>query len=82
MTPAEIATLIEQTQERLTAYIAAEQHILQGGQAYSISGANGSRSLTKGDLGEIRKAIIDLNNQLNTLNSGNKFKIQTVVPRT
>lgn len=80
MTPAEIATQIAQTQERLTLYIAAEQSVLQG-QAYSISGANGSRSLTKADLSEIRKAIIDLNNKLNTLNSGNKIRIQRIVPR-
>ncbi len=67
----------EQIEERLALYIAAEQTILSGGQSYSI----GNRSLDRGDLAEIRKAIIDLHTQLNTLNNGNRIRTQRVVPR-
>lgn len=42
--------------ERLRQYMAAEQAILKGGQSYRI----GNRTLTRGDLAEIRKQIDSL----------------------
>lgn len=72
-----LAEKITETQTRLTAYIAAELHILQGGQSYTI----GNRSLDRGDLDTIRKAIIQLRTDLDTLNRGNRFRMQRIVPR-
>lgn len=46
---------LTQVRTRLTAYYAAETAILTG-QEYRI----GTRSLTRADLGEVRKAISDL----------------------
>jgi len=65
---------IAETRTRLSRYIAAETAVLQG-QAYSI----GPRSLTRADLSEIRKAIIDLYAELNTLEGGS-IRLQRVVP--
>jgi len=72
-----LAEQVSETQARLALYIAAEQSILVGGQAYSI----GNRSLDKGDLKEIRAAIVALHSELNTLTRGGKIRVQRVVPR-
>lgn len=53
----------EALQKRLELYIEAEQKILLGAQNYTI----GSRTLTRADLGTIRKAIDDLAAQLDAL---------------
>lgn len=74
---ATLAEKIVETEARLAMYIAAEQAIVKGGQSYSI----GNRSLDRGDLKEIRKAIIQLNNELNMLNNGYRIRMQRVVPR-
>ena len=74
---ATLAEKITETEARLAMYIAAEQAVVQGGQSYSI----GNRSLDRGDLKEIRKAIIQLNNELNMLNNGYRIRMQRVVPR-
>lgn len=74
---ATLAERITETETRLAMYIAAEQAIVKGGQSYSI----GNRSLDRGDLKEIRRAIIQLNNELNVLNNGYRLRMQRVVPR-
>ena len=68
---------IEETEERLALYIKAEQHILNGGQSYSI----GNRSLTKADLENITKMITRLHGDLANLRRGNQLTMQRVVPR-
>jgi hypothetical protein len=65
---------ITETRARLSQYIAAETAVLQG-QAYSM----GQRSLTRADLSEIRKAIIDLYAEINALEGGS-IRLQRVVP--
>ena len=45
---------------RLEMYLAAEQKILLSGQSYTI----GARTLTRADLGTIRKIISDLTTEL------------------
>ena len=74
---ATIAEQITQIETRLAAYYAAERYLLASGQSYSI----GNRSLTRADLGEIRKAIVDLNRDLTRLNRGNQITMHRVVPR-
>jgi hypothetical protein len=68
---------IEETKQRLAAYIKAEQILLSGGQSYAI----GNRSLTRADLKHITDMIIKLNAQLNQLQHGNRIVVQRVVPR-
>lgn len=75
-----MATLTElrtQTQERLTAYIKAENFLLLGGQSYSI----GNRSLTRADLKHITDMIIKLRGDLMQLCRGNQITQHRVVPR-
>jgi hypothetical protein len=67
-------TRIAESRARLTRYIAAETAVLQG-QAYSM----GQRSLTRADLSEIRKAIVDLYAEINSLEGGS-IRLQRVVP--
>jgi hypothetical protein len=67
-------TRITETRARLSQYIAAETAVLQG-QAYSM----GQRSLTRADLSEIRKAIVDLYAEINSLEGG-AIRLQRVVP--
>lgn len=56
---------IARIEQSLEKYYEAEIVICEGGQQYSL----GSRSLTRGNLGEIREAIIDLENLLDKLKS-------------
>lgn len=56
---------IERIRESLDKYYEAEITIIEGGQQYSL----GSRSLTRANLGEVRQAIIDLENLLERLTS-------------
>ena len=49
-------TRLQIARERLTMYLAAEKAILEGAQSYQI----GHQSLTRANLAEIRKAIMDL----------------------
>lgn len=56
---------IEYTEKALDEYYNAEIAIIGGAQSYSV----GSRSLTRASLAEIRKAITDLENQLENLKS-------------
>ena len=74
---ADISALITETQERLARYIAAEQYLLQGGQAYSI----GNRSLTRADLKHITQMIIRLRSDLARLEQGNQITQHRIVPR-
>ena len=54
---------IKNIKESLDLYYEAERVIINGGQQYSL----GSRSLTRANLGEVREAIIDLENLLERL---------------
>lgn len=74
---ATLAERITETETRLSQYIQAERAITSGAQEYSI----GNRSLTRADLRFIAKQIIALNTQLNTLNNGNRIRMQRIVPR-
>ena len=56
---------IENITKALDEYYKAEMTIINGGQQYSL----GSRSLTRANLAEIRRAIIDLENLLDKLQS-------------
>ena len=50
----------EKIRRRLEIYLAAEEKILLSGQSYTI----GNRTLTRADLGAIRKTIADLEAEL------------------
>ena len=67
---------ITELEQRKVLNVLAEAAILKG-QSYSI----GSRSLTRADLREVKKAIDDLNKQLAALRSGNQITQHRVVPR-
>ena len=56
---------IERVKESLDKYYEAEIVLIEGGQQYSL----GSRSLTRANLAEVRRAIIDLENLLDKLTS-------------
>ncbi len=67
---------IEQLKYRLNAYYKAEMAVLSG-QKYQI----GTKSLTRADLGEIRKAINELETELSNVSNGGKRKVLRAVPR-
>jgi len=69
--------ILTQIEARLTLYIAAEAAILGGAQSYSI----GNRTLTRADLHQIQKTIRDLYGDRKQLETGNKLRVQRVVPR-
>lgn len=64
----------------LDQYYEAEQTLIMGGQQYSL----GSRSLTRVNLAEVRRAIIDLENLLDKLqselNGGSRNLVAAVIP--
>ena len=66
--------------ERLDAYYEAELTLIEGGQQYSL----GSRSLTRANLAEIRRAIEDLEKLLDRLtaelNGRSRNAIVGVIP--
>lgn len=53
---------------RLAAYVAAEAKILKG-QEYVIGQGETARRLRRADLAEVRKAITDLNTQIEDLDN-------------
>lgn len=71
---------IEKVRASLNEYYEAEIQILSGAQQYSL----GSRSLTRANLAEVRKAIKDLENLLDKLiselNGTGRNKMVGVVP--
>ena len=77
---ARIERQIERIKISLDKYYEAEIAVCEGGQQYSL----GSRSLTRGNLGEIRKAILDLENRLDRLqselNGTGRNRITAVIP--
>jgi hypothetical protein len=68
--------MLIKTKERLGLYYQAEASVLSG-QSYTI----GSRSLTRANLAEIRKAIFDLEKRVKELESGGKRKAYRITPR-
>lgn len=62
---ARVERQIERIKISLDKYYEAEIAVCDGGQQYSL----GSRSLTRANLGEIRAAILDLENRLDRLQS-------------
>jgi len=69
--------LLQQSKDRLLAYMNAESTILKGAQSYSI----GSRTLTRADLDSIRAEIRRLQKDCLALERGGNIRIQRVVPR-
>lgn len=58
----------DELQTRLSAYLAAEAKILNG-QEYVIGQGETARRLRRADLAEVRKAITDLNAQIEDLDN-------------
>lgn len=69
-------TQLEMTEKRLLAYYDAEISVLSG-QSYTI----GSKTLTRANLNEIRRAIKELENQIVSLNKNGKRIMKRVIPR-
>lgn len=67
---------LQKLKERLNLYYEAEIAVLSG-QEYTID----SCTLKRADLGQIRKAINDLEKTIEELESGGKRKTFRVVPR-
>jgi len=55
--------MLEELQARRTAYLAAELSILRG-QEYTLGSGPTARKLVRADLAEVRKAISDLDIQI------------------
>ncbi len=73
-------TRIETLQTRLDLYLKREAEMLSGGvQSYGVGTRNASRYNT--DLAEIRRAITDLQNEIDELSAGSRRKAVGVVPR-
>jgi hypothetical protein len=68
---------IAEIEARLARYHAAETRVLLAGQSVSIS----SRSIDQAQLDSLAKEIRRLEGDLETLLSGNRIKMQRVVPR-
>lgn len=56
---------LERLKAALDKYYEAEIVLIEGGQQYSL----GSRSLTRANLGEVRRAIVDLEKQIDRLSA-------------
>lgn len=71
---------IERAKERLQCYLDREAEMLKGGvQSYGLGTRNATRYNT--DLAEIRRAITDLENEIDELSAGSRRKAVGVVPR-
>lgn len=68
---------IETKKKRLQMYYDAEEAILAGAQSYSL----GTRSLTRANLSEIRKAIDQLEQEIASLEAPAARKAFAAVPR-
>lgn len=68
---------IETKKKRLQMYYDAEEAILAGAQSYSL----GTRSLTRANLSEIRKAIDQLEQEIASLEAPAVRKAFAAVPR-
>lgn len=66
---------ITELQERLALYLDAERKILEGNQSWSV----GQQSFTKADLGEIRRTIASLRQDLFIKQNGGGFGCSQVV---
>lgn len=69
---------IQDVEDRLSLYRNAEKKILEG-QSYSI----GSRQLTRANLSDVQKKILELENELDALETKGtiKRKMYRVIPR-
>jgi hypothetical protein len=54
---------LAQAEEKLAAYLEAEEKLLAGGQSYTIAG----RTLARADLAEVRKGILFWDDQVKLL---------------
>ncbi len=69
-------TRLEITKERLSLYYNAEKAILSS-QSYSVGG----QTLTRADLGEVRKTIRELEQEVCSLESGqSRRRVRRIVP--
>ncbi len=66
----------ERLENRLNAYYRAEMAVLSG-QSYKI----GTKSLTRADLSEIRKAISEIEIEISNVENGGKRRIFRGLPR-
>lgn len=70
---------LEQWQERLDAYLAAEIAVLSN-QEYEIDTGNGRRRLKRADLAEIRKGIAECSAAIASLTPGTRRRTRYLVP--
>jgi len=75
--PEILSAQLTRVEARLALYVAAEQAILEGAQAYSV----GTRTLTRADLEAIADRIQRLEARVIQLSRGGTIRIQRVVPR-
>jgi len=68
---------LAQAEEKLTAYLDAEEKLLAGGQSYTIAG----RTLTRADLVEVRKGVTYWNDQVKLLSQASEGRrVRGVTP--
>lgn len=80
MTPERKKKKVEDLQERLQLYKNREKEMLTGGvQSYGVGSRNATRYNT--DLAEIRRAITQLEEEIETLSSPTRRKALGVIPR-
>lgn len=76
-----MATRLDQYNERLELYLAAEKAILEGAQSYSIYG----RNLTRANLADIRVMIDHLENKVSAetarVSGKGRNRVTGIVPR-
>lgn len=70
------ALSLTQAQTQLNLYIAAEKKVLRG-QSYTL----GTKTVTRADLGEIRKGISYYNRMVTKLTNGGAMRVRRILPR-
>jgi len=66
---------IDQLNERLALYLAAERKILEGNQSYTVNGVTYDRA----NLGQVRAEIASLSQQIFLLDAGGNYGVQSVL---
>jgi hypothetical protein len=66
---------IDQLNERLALYLAAERKILEGNQSYTVNGVTYDRA----HLGQVRAEIASLSQQIFLLDAGGNYGVQSVL---
>lgn len=63
---------LQQLQERLTGYVAAETAILSGAQEYTVGQGSTARRVRRADLSEIRAEIASIRAQISLHTAGKR----------